>query len=268
MNNQSFSNVFFAEIRRIVARKKAIIFMFIFAVASAVLALVSTLALKWTADEMLKNAGEGIGQVAVSVPDFIGFGMPFGFMTFFIGIMCVSSIARDYSDGTIRAFLNVVPNRIRLYTARLLMWVFIAFLSGLLALALITLMHLPYATSQPDFFINGMMSVLAYCLTVAMAYGIATIIRKGSLGVLVFICLQMLIPTILGGVSNFVPASFQTLFKFLSNAFPGSATEAFFSVTSKAGGDTPLFIFDIVMVFAWTALLIIVGFAVFKKKIH
>ncbi len=268
MNNQSFGNVFKAEIKRILANKRTLIFMFAFSVFAAIMAYVATVVDKWIAEEMIKSAGEGADQVTLSIPDFSGFGLPFGFMTFFIGIMCVSSIARDYSDGTIRAFLNVVPNRIRLFTARLLMWVCIAFLSGLLALILIALFHMSYVTSHPDFFFEGIMSVLAYCLIVAISYGIATIIRKGSLGVMIFICLQMLIPMILIEVSSFVPPSFQTLFKFLSNAFPGSASEAFFGAASRMNYDMPLFIFDIVMVLAWTALLLIAGFFVFKKKVH
>ena len=137
--NQGFGSVFSAEMKRVVFKPKRLITASIFAIAAILLFVGVSAVIDWGANEMANQGAEGSAELG-SMPAFLGFNTPLSLISFCFGIYAAAFAARDYNDGTIMATLLLVPDRARLFLARLLPWVVLTAVFSLLAFAVIAVL--------------------------------------------------------------------------------------------------------------------------------
>lgn len=238
---QGFGSVFSAEMRRVALKPRRIITCAVFAVAAVVLFIGMTAVLDWGANEVSNQGVEGAESLG-ALPAFLGFGAPLSLISFCFGIYAAAFAARDHSDGTIRATLLLVPDRIRLFLARMLPWVVLAAAFSFLAFAVIAVIGIGRAGTgeAATIVLQGLLATVSSVFTVIVGFCCGTVTKRGSLSVFLFLGLFILIPMVVGMASGFGPDILQAIVKGINHAMPGVAFSALPDILplAKATADT------------------------------
>jgi len=241
---QGFGSVFSAEMRRVALKPRRIITCAVFAVAAVVLFSGMTAVLDWGANEVSNQGVEGVegAESLGALPAFLGFGAPLSLISFCFGIYAAAFAARDHSDGTIRATLLLVPDRIRLFLARMLPWVVLAAAFSFLAFAVIAVIGIGRAGTgeAATIVLQGLLATVSSVFTVIVGFCCGTVTKRGSLSVFLFLGLFILIPMVVGMASGFGPDILQAIVKGIDHAMPGVAFGALPDILplAKATTDT------------------------------
>lgn len=238
---QGFGSVFSAEMRRVALKPRRIITCAVFAVAAVVLFIGMTAVLDWGANEVSNQGVEGAESLG-ALPAFLGFGAPLSLISFCFGIYAAAFAARDHGDGTIRATLLLVPDRIRLFLARMLPWVVLAAAFSFLAFAVIAVIGIGRAGTgeAATIVLQGLLATVSSVFTVIVGFCCGTVTKRGSLSVFLFLGLFILIPMVVGMASGFGPDILQAIVKGIDHAMPGVAFGALPDILplAKATTDT------------------------------
>ena len=238
---QGFGSVFSAEMKRVALKPRRIITGAIFAVAAVILFIGMTAVLDWGANEVSNQGVEGAESFG-TLPAFLGFGAPLALISFCFGIYAAAFAARDHNDGTIRATLLLVPDRIRLFLARMLPWVVLAAAFSFLTFAVIAVIGIGRAGAgeAATIVLQGLLATVSSVFTVIVGFCCGTVTKRGSLSVFLFLGLFILIPMVVGMASGFGPDILQAIVKGIDHAMPGVAFGALPDILplAKATTDT------------------------------
>ena len=253
---QTWGRVFAAEFRRIIQRPPVLIAMGIFVFAAIGLTLGSMVFMEWAS----QAGAEGIGE-----PSFTGFSMPVSLLSFALSILCVSVTSRDYTDGAAAATLVVVPRRERLVTARMAIWAVVAFVVTLVALLLVMVIQLPRIESITQTIASALCGSIASVVLVMVGFACATVFRRGAFSMLVFLALDLIIPTGLSLGVAFAPGVLHDVLDFVTKALPGHAVDAFAEVSTLHSGASGDWIFAAVATLAWLVASVVVSYVAFSR---
>ena len=260
-SRQGFFSVFASEFKRTFLRPKALIFIVLFILA-AFGSFAGTMALMKMAADVAAESGEAIATTS----SFLGFGIPLSLLSLCFGVYAASFSARDYNDGTLLASLLIVPNRGRLFVARLLPWIIISLASSAIAFALCMLISLSDINDMVNVLGQlGLSSVSCMCSTI-LGFCCGTITKRGAISVLLYLGLAMILGTAVSAASMAVPENFQFLAEAINAAIPGNAFSHMVNILSPATeGDNSALIACIVSA-VWAIGLPIVSFILFKMR--
>ena len=178
-SSQSWGSVFAAEFKRIVLRTRTLVALAIFALVGIGITVGATTTMQWVASQADANA-----QLAGN--GFMGLGVAASFVSFATSLLCVSSTARDYRDGAAAATLVLVPNRTRLLSVRLAVWVLTALAITLVTLLPLALIYLGSYAQPTMAFAEIVCASLGTCVLVLVAFACASLLRRGSLAMQCF----------------------------------------------------------------------------------
>ena len=251
-SDQSWGNVFAAELKRIVLRTKTLVALTLFALGAISITIGATSAMRWVASQGGAEA-QHLGQ------GFVGLGMAGSFVSFAVSLLCVSSTARDYRDGAAAATLVVVPNRVRLISVRMAVWVLTSLVVTLVSLLPLALMYLGTYAQPSVAFAEVACGVLGSCGLALVAFACATLLKRGSLAMLGFLSIDILLPMVLSIAGGFAPGMLGTILSYIHNALPGQAADAVISITALTTGNSGPWVFGMVALAAWTAASIVIS---------
>ena len=258
-NPQTWGRVFAAEFRRIILRPGVLIAVGVFVLAALGATLVGMFVMEWAS-----QAGADMGADVVA-PTFTGFGMPVSLLSFAMSLLCVSSTSRDYSDGAAAASLVVVPRRGRLVTARMAIWAATTFVVSLVTFLLVMVVQIPRIDNVAQTIASALCSSVACVVLVMVGFACATVFRRGAFSMLVFLGLDLIIPTGLSIGAAFAPGAVQEILGFVSKVLPGRAVETFADVStlhSAASGD---WVFGAVAAVAWLVAALVASYVSFSR---
>lgn len=221
---QKFGFALSAEMKRVALKPKRLITASIFALAAVGLFMGVTAVTEWTVNYAASEGLEGASELG-SMSAFLGFGMSLSLISFCFGIYASAFSARDFNDGAVLSSLLVVPNRARLFVARLLPWVFLSAVFSLAAFAVIAGIGISRAGADQatTIVLQGLLATVGSVFTAIVGFCCGTITKKGSLSVFLFLGLFFLLPTLVGMASGFGPDILQTIMKGVDAAMPGNA---------------------------------------------
>lgn len=256
--SQSWGSVFVAEFRRIVLRTRTLVALAVFAAVSILVTVGLTSVTDWTQEQA---AAEG-----VSIPSlaFMGLGLSVSALSFTLGLLCVSSSARDYADGAAAATLTVVPKRGKLLFARIVVWAVVAAVVTFVTLLAVVLMYMSRIGNFGDALMQVACSMLGVCMLVMVAFACATLLKRGSLAVLAFLGVDLLLPMAFSLVSNFLPTNVGEVIRTITKALPGEVC----STVSSIGGSTTTpdaLTFAMVALVAWIVVSVVVSYFSFNR---
>ena len=190
MNELTFSRVVRADFAMRLSNRRNQKAFAIFFVISLVLAIGLHLLFSKLGDvEVTNSFGESLTTGGI-------------FFVFLLSFFAISSIAREIADGTLSLSLRLVPNRKRLFVARLIFW---PVLTGVLYI-LFSLIGTPFrdkTLSVPLYIADTVLyGAVTWVCIVLMIVFVAGIFRTGALSVLTSIGLFVFLPSL------FVLASF------------------------------------------------------------
>ena len=228
MSKQRFGSVFSAEMKRVVFKPKRLLVVVIFTVVTILVFIGMSAAVDWSVSVA---AEQGI-PLDEAPPAFLGFATPLSFLSFCLGIYAASFSARDFNDGTIMATLLAVPNRTRLFFARMLPWVVLSIIVSLIAFGVIGVIGIGKAGADQTTFIaiQGILAVISAAFTTIIGFCCGNITKKGSLSVLLFLALFFLLPAVLGMAGGFGPDFLQEVVKWINIALPGNSFAAILNI--------------------------------------
>lgn len=244
-NTQSWGSVFLAEFRRIILRTRTLIALALFALVGILITVGATTAMEWAKQEGLDGMSAG--------PSFAGLGLAASFVSFAVSLLCVASTSRDYRDGAAAATLVVVPRRGKLLSARMVVWTLTSLVAMLATLLPLALMYLGTYAQPAMAFVEVACGVLGSCVLVLVAFACATLLRRGSLAMLVFLGIDVLLSMVLSFGAGFAPGMLGTVLTNINNALPGHAMESTMNTTALFGGDSGPWIFGMVALVVWAA---------------
>ena len=263
---QGFGSAFSAEMRRVVLKPRRLVTACVFAIAGILLFLGMTAAIEWGSNAVASGELEGVEPLG-PIPAFIGFDMPLSLVSFCFGVYAAAFSARDYNDGTIMATLLLVPDRARLFLARMLPWALLTAVFSLAAFAIIAAIGMGAAGAGEATAIamQGLLATVASVLTAIVGFCCGTVTKKGSLSVFLFLALFFLVPSVVGMASGFGPDVLQAVVKGVNSALPGNAFPALLGIASpdKATPDTWV---ALGASLAWAVGAPAVSYALFKAR--
>ena len=254
-NPQTWGRVFAAEFRRIILRPAVLISMGVFVLATLGVTIGGMAVMEWAA-----QSGAGVGSSG-----FTGFGLPVSLISFAMSLLCVSATSRDYSDGAAAASLVVVPRRGRLVTARMAVWAGTTFVVSLVAFLLVMVVQIPRIDNVTQTIASALCSSMACVVLVMVGFACATVFRRGAFSMLVFLGLDLIIPSGISLGSAFAPGALADILGFVAKVMPGRAVETFADVStlhSAASGD---WVFGAVASVAWLVAAIVMSSVAFSR---
>ncbi|MDO4182195.1 MAG: hypothetical protein Q4E12_01095 [Coriobacteriia bacterium] len=278
MEKQTFGNVFFAEFSRIIRKPSMLIAYALFAFAAIVGAdLVHSLmvsAVDMAQDQM--DPATAAESMALLTPNpnvlYTTLEGCAGIMVWVAALYCIARVCIEHNDTLVRAELIVVPNRTRLFFARLLAWVcasgLLLLAAQLLCLGYTLAVHGSYIT---DFGLNGaylagsllLPWVCGLCV-VALCFGLATLVRSAALSMIAYFCLASVLSTVLSGVAGMLPQPLCTVVQVFSDSMLGNSLGITMGVTAQLEG--PYYLMAWGGMIVWTVGLIVLAFVRFKKS--
>ena len=254
-NPQTWGRVFAAEFKRIILRPAVLISMGAFVLAALGATIGGMAVMEWAA-----QTGADVGS-----SEFTGFGVPVSLLSFAMSLLCVSVTSRDYSDGAAAASLVVVPRRGRLVTTRMAVWAGTTFVVSLVAFLLVMLVQIPRINNVTQTIASALCSSMACVVLVMVGFACATVFRRGAFSMLVFLGLDLIIPSGISLGSAFAPGVLADILGFVSKILPGRAVETFADVStlhSAASGD---WIFGAVATLAWLVAAVVASYVAFSR---
>ena len=254
-NPQTWGRVFAAEFRRIILRPAVLIVMGVFVLAALGATIGGMAVMEWAAQS----------GADVASPGFTGFGVPVSLLSFAMSLLCVSVTSRDYSDGAAAASLVVVPRRGRLVTTRMAIWAGTTFVVSLVAFLLVMLVQIPRISNVTQTIASALCSSMACVVLVMVGFACATVFRRGAFSMLVFLGLDLIVPSGISLGSAFAPGALADVLGFVSKVMPGHAVETFADVStlhSAASGD---WIFGAVATLAWLVASVAASYVAFSR---
>ena len=263
---QSFGSVFLAETRRVVLKPKRLIIAGIFAVVSILVFMGATAVLDWGAATAANT--EGMEEAASVIPTFLGYDLPLSFLSFCFGIYAASFAARDYNDGVILSTLLRVPNRLRLFLARLLPWVAFSFVFSLVAFMVIAVLSIGRVDSGQIVFVclEGLLAAVGVMFTTILGFCCGSLTKKGSLSVILFLGLFFIIPAVLSMVGGFGPEIVQKIVEYVDKVMPGSAFGALPQLAPVTGTIETNTLIELAISFVWVIGVSTLSYILFKKR--
>lgn len=251
---QTFGVVLKAEFARFFKRKRTIFWLAIFAVA----AIAVTAGVVSFGDFAQKEL-----ETAESLP-FVGYGLAHSLLAFTIGILCSSAVAGEYADGVMGSSLLVVPRRGRFMGAQLAVWMVVAFVVTLLVCGALAAMYSGRFADMAQALLGLVLVPVAVCATTLVAYACASISRRGSVSVLLFIGIVLLLPMVFNFATSFIPGDAGQALAYASSLLPGGAGDNMSDAAilfSDVGKWTASFVASIV----WAAASVIGSKALFDR---
>ena len=258
VSSQSWGSVFVAEFRRIILRPRTLVALAIFATVAILLTVGLTSTTDWAQQQIAAEGG-----VAPSSA-FMGLGLSVSALSFTLGLLCVSSSARDYTDGAAAATLTVVPKRGKLLSTRMVVWAVVAMVVTFVTLLTVSLMYMSRIGSFGDVLAQIGCYTLGVCMLVLVAFACATLIRRGSLAVLAFLGVDLLLPMALSLVSNFLPPNIGEAVHTINRAMPGEVCSAVGNIVERAT-DPGAWTFAMVALVAWVVVSVAVSYFSFNR---
>ncbi len=258
VSSQSWGSVFVAEFKRIVLRPRALVALAIFAAAAILVTVGLTSATDWAQQQMAAEGGPAPSNT------FMGLGLSVSVLSFTLGLLCVSSSARDYTDGAAAATLTVVPKRSKLLSARMVVWAAVAVVVTFVTLLVAALIYMSRIGSFGDALKEIACYTLGVCMLVLVAFACATLMRRGSLAVLAFLGVDLLLPMILSLVSNFLPLNVGEAVHTITKALPGEVCSAVGNIGGSAT-DPGAWTFAMVALVAWIVVSGVVSYFSFNR---
>ena len=262
---QGFGSALSAEMKRVVFQPRRLITATIFAAAAILLFVGATALVDWGNNAAASGEIEGVEPIAI--PAFIGFDMSLSLISFCFGIYASAFVARDYNDGTVMASLLAVPNRGRLFLARLFPWVLLTAVFSLLAFAVVGALGINRAgTGEATIIVlQGLLATVSSVFTGIVGFCCGAITKKGSLSVLLFLALFFLIPTVASAAGGFGPEFLQTIMNGINQAMPGNALAALIGIVPLDGATADTWI-SLGVSIAWVVGTPILSYALFKAR--
>ena len=257
-NPQTWGRVFAVEFRRIILRPAVLIAMGVFVFAALVATLGGMAVMEWAS----QAGAEGVGT-----PTFTGFNMPLSLLSFALSILCVSATSRDYTDGAAAATLVAIPRRERLVSARMAIWTVTAFVVTLVALLLVMVVQLPRVDNFAQTIASALCGSISSVVLVMVGFACATIFRRGAISMLVFLALDLIIPTGLSLGATFAPGVLHDILGFVTNALPGHAADTFAQVSMLHSGASGDWVFAAVATLAWLVVSIVMSHLAFSRYV-
>ena len=255
---QSWGGVFAAEFKRIILRTRTLVALALFALIGIGLTIGATSAMRWVASQA-EAGNQVLGQ------GFVGLGLAASFVSFATSLLCVSSTARDYRDGAAAATLVVVPNRTRLLSVRIVVWALTALAVILVTLLPLALMYLGTYAQPTMAFAEVACATLGSCVLTLVAFACATLFKRGSLAMLGFLGIDVLLSMVLSVAAGFAPGVFGTILSHVHNALPGQAMDAAINVKSLFDGNSGPWIFGMVALVVWALVSVAVSHFSFAR---
>lgn len=253
---QSWGRVFVAEFKRTMLRTPSIVSLIVFALVTIGLAVgvtaVTTLAAQ-------ANSDAAVG------PTFAGLELPLSLISFLLGLRCVSSCARDYTDGAAAATIVVVPNRTRLLTTRIVVWMLTTFVVTMVTMTAIVLIHATMIKDLVTVLTQALCASIGTCMLVLVAFACATLVRRGALAMLTFLAIDLLIPSALGIGAGFAPGVAGELIGYVNQVMPGHVVSTFTDMGMSAMGDSNEWIVSVVALVAWAVVALVVSHVSFAR---
>ncbi|MBE6473678.1 MAG: hypothetical protein E7Z99_08990 [Coriobacteriaceae bacterium] len=263
---QGLGAAFAAEMKRVVFKPQRLIAATVFAAAAVLVYMGATAVVDWTVNEAASSGFDANGELA-SIPSFLGYDASLSLISFCFGIYASAFSARDYNDGTILSTLLLVPNRGRLFAARMLPWVLLTAAFSFVAFTAIGVMgvqRVGFDAAMP-IFIQGLLATVASVLTAMVGFCCGTVTKRGSLSVFLFLGLFFLLPTVLGMVGGFGPEFLQTIVEGIDLAMPGNAFGGLLSMVPLSGATTETWI-SLGVSIAWAVGSTVLAYALFKSR--
>ena len=245
-----------SELKRIVLRTRVLVALVVFALVGIGVTVGAVALMDFAQSEAAKEG------MSMSV-GFVGLGLAASAVAFGTSLLCVSSTARDYRDGAAGATLLVVPNRQRLLSARIATWMMAAVVVSLATLLPLAIMYMNMYEQPSVAYVEVACGVVGTCVLVLVAFACSTLTRRGALGMVAFLGIDMLIPTVLGMVAPMAPEAVSSVLFKVEAALPGRAADKIMSVGDFLAGNGGDWIFAAVALVAWAVIAAVVSHASF-----
>ena len=262
---QTFGGVFAAELARITGATG-------FRVATAVCAVLGILAgfvhlaaislVKATPGyaETLSSADYTLSGAIVAPAAADGIGL----FAFCFALYCIAHVSREFGDGTVRMGLMLVPNRVRLMTARMLVWALAAAAAGLVVGVVDIVGNTVAAGDAPDALVVAaqlLISIIGAACVAVVACGISFVFRSSAVGIIVYICITNLVGTLCTSGMMFLPEPFKTILHAINNIMLGYGTSTLATVSTSLTDATS----GLTLCIVWAAALYALALFAFKR---
>lgn len=195
-----------------------------------------------------------------------------GVVAVLAGLAALSSAAAETSDGTVLSSLLVVPNRLRLLTARAVAPMVTGAVAGLLAAGLVLAGGFAVSGGTGIDVRLAAMSMVAAALvvplTALLGFLTGTLARRGAAAMAVAMGALLVLPLAIGAAQLAAPPALTPLLSFALAATPGVAVMQALSVTSSQPGAVPVFLMGLGMLAAWIVIVAVGAHARFRREGH
>ena len=185
-----------------------------------------------------------------------------------IGIYIVCSVSREHEDKTTLASLMAVPDRTKLFIARITAWTLLAIATGALGYIVGFVALVPFQSKLVGSVVLSELaagfglSLVKCAFTGILCFSIATIFRRVGLGLLVYLVLELIGAMLIGMVAPMMPETIANIFAEVNKALPNSLMTALTASGEEASKEMPRVAITIV---AWAVVSVGASFAVFQK---
>ena len=263
-SSQSLFSVMAAEFKRMFLRPKALVAIALFA-AAAVALYAASIAVMNLAVEVAADSPD-LEAPPAAATGFMGFELPLTVLSLCLGIHAASLMARDYNDGTLLASLLVVPGRGRLFAARLVPWIIVSAVVSLVVFLLCFVISLNRISDTSIALAQLGLSIVSCVFATILGFCCGTITKKGSLSILAFLALMILIGMALSAVTMALPENVRGIVSFISSVMPSSAFSNMVNIVQPAANDGGAALTACAASVVWGVGLPIVSFILFKKR--
>lgn len=207
-------------------------------------------------------------QLTESVPTQVSAANGFISMFYFmIGVYTVCSVSREHEDGSVLATLSAVPNRLRLYAARLSSWIVLAVCAGAICYIVTFAVATPFQESAFGGIDAGeltsgfALSMVKCAFTAILCFSIGTVLRRVGLGLVVYFALDVIGTMLLSLLTASLPENIANVVSKISNAMPGTLINA---LTNGVGGMESV-MHTLLCLVAWAVAAVLASTAVFRR---
>ncbi len=205
-------------------------------------------------------------QLPESAPSQVAAANGFLSMSYFLlGVYTVCSVAREHEDGCVLATLSVVPNRLRLYAARLAAWSLLTICAGAIGyiaffLAAAPFQENPFGGVDAAELASGFaLSMVKCAFTAVLCFSIGTMLRRVGLGLVVYFALDAIGAMLLSLACISLPDATAGVVSKISDALPGSLVHA---LTDAGSGELAT---TLLALLAWAVAAALCSIAVFRR---